>query len=82
MRAVAPHFMAIGQLFLTYASRHTWMRPFASPYGQAAVIGGVANQFVVASLPVVSNMLGNAAIPVKLWTVVLWARSSHGGCLK
>jgi Ca2+-transporting ATPase len=70
-RAVAFHFMAIGQLFLTYPSRHTWMRPLANPYLHAAVVGGMAIQFAAASLPVVSNMLGNAAIPVELWPVVL-----------
>ena len=69
-RAVAFHFMAIGQLFLTYPSRHTWMRPLTNPYLHAAVIGGMALQFVAASLPVVSNMLGSAAIPVELWGVV------------
>jgi Ca2+-transporting ATPase len=69
-RAVAFHFMAIGQLFLTYPSRHTWLRPLANPYLHAAVVGGVAIQFAAASLPAVSNMLGNAAIPVELWAVV------------
>jgi Ca2+-transporting ATPase len=69
-RAVAFHFMAIGQLILTYPSRHTWMRPLPNPYLHAAVIGGVAIQFAAASLPLVSNMLGNAAIPVELWGVV------------
>jgi Ca2+-transporting ATPase len=69
-RAVAFHFMAIGQLLLTYPSRHTWMRPLANPYLHAAVVGGVAIQFAAASVPVVSNMLGSAAIPVELWAVV------------
>jgi Ca2+-transporting ATPase len=69
-RAVAFHFMAVGQLFLTYPSRHTWMRPLANPYLHAAVVGGVAIQFAAASLPAVSNLLGNAAIPVELWGVV------------
>ena len=69
-RAVAFHFMAIGQLVLTYPSRHTWMRPLANPYLHAAVAGGVAIQFAAAYVPVVSNMLGSAAIPVELWSVV------------
>jgi Ca2+-transporting ATPase len=69
-RAVAFHFMAIGQLFLTYPSRHTWMRPLANPYLHAAVAGGVAIQYAAASVPFASNMLGNAAIPVELWAVV------------
>ena len=69
-RAVVFHFMAIGQLVLTYPSRHTWMRPLANPYLHAAVAGGVAIQLAAASLPIVSNMLGNAAIPAELWAVV------------
>jgi Ca2+-transporting ATPase len=69
-RAVAFHFMAVGQLFLTYPSRHTWMRPLANPYLHAAVVGGAAIQFAAASLPAVSNLLGNAAIPLELWVVV------------
>jgi Ca2+-transporting ATPase len=72
-RAVAFHFMAIGQLFLTYPSRHTRLRPLANPYLHAAVVGGVAIQFVAASVPLVSNLLGNAAIPRELWTVVFAA---------
>jgi hypothetical protein len=62
--------MAIGQLFVTCPSRHAWLRPLANPYLRTAVVSGVAIQFAAASLPVVSNMLGNAAIPVELWTVV------------
>jgi Ca2+-transporting ATPase len=66
-RAAAFHFMAVGQLFLTYPSRHTWTRPLANPYLHAAVVGGVGIQFTAASLPVLSNLLGNAALPVELW---------------
>jgi P-type Ca2+ transporter type 2C len=69
-RAAAFHFMAVGQLFLTYPSRHTWMRPLANPYLHAAVIGGACLQLAAASLPVVSNLLGDAAIPMELWGVV------------
>jgi Ca2+-transporting ATPase len=69
-RAVAFHVMAIGQLFLTYPSRHTWMRPLANPYLNAAVLGGVAIQFAAASVPIISNMLGNAALPIELWAAV------------
>jgi hypothetical protein len=46
------------------------MRPLANPYLHAAVVGGVAIQLAAASLPAVSNLLGNAAIPVELWGVV------------
>jgi Ca2+-transporting ATPase len=69
-RAAAFHFMAIGQLFLTYPSRHTAMRPLTNRYLHAAVLGGIAIQFAAASLPFVSSMLGNAAIPWELWAVV------------
>ena len=69
-RAAAFHFMAVGQLFLTYPSRHTWIRPERNAYLHAAVLGGLAIQLAAASLPFVSNLLGNAAIPVELWAVV------------
>jgi P-type Ca2+ transporter type 2C len=69
-RAVAFHFMAVGQLLLTYPSRHTWMRPLPNRYLHAAVVGGVAVQVAAASLPFTSNLLGRAAIPVELWGVV------------
>jgi Ca2+-transporting ATPase len=69
-RAAAFHFMAVGQLFLTYPSRHTWMRPLPNVYLHAAVIAGVGIQFAAASLPFTSELLGNAAIPVELWGVV------------
>lgn len=70
-RAAAFHFMAIGQLFLTYPARHTWVRPLTNPYLHAAVAGGLVIQWLAASLPVVSNLLGHAAIPLELWIVVL-----------
>jgi Ca2+-transporting ATPase len=72
-RAATFHFMAIGQLFLTYPARHTWMRPLVNPYLHAAVLGGVAIQLLAASVPVVSNLLGNAAIPAELWVAVFGA---------
>jgi Ca2+-transporting ATPase len=69
-RAVAFHLMAIGQLFLTYPSRHTWMRPLPNAYLHGAVITGIAIQVAAASLPFTSDLLGQAAIPVELWSVV------------
>jgi len=69
-RAAAFHFMAVGQLFLTYPSRHTWMRPLPNAYLHAAVIAGVAIQFAAASLPFTADLLGSAVIPVELWVVV------------
>jgi Ca2+-transporting ATPase len=69
-RAAAFHFMAVGQLFLTYPSRHTWMRPLPNAYLHGAVIVGVGIQFAAGSLPFTSELLGNAAIPVELSGVV------------
>ena len=40
-RAVTFHFMALGQLALTYPSRHTSAHPLPNPYLHAAVAGGV-----------------------------------------
>jgi Ca2+-transporting ATPase len=69
-RAVAFHFMAVGQLLLTYPSRHTWTHPLANPYLHAAVLAGIVIQLAAASWPVTSVLLGNAAIPTELWGVV------------
>ncbi|HVZ19819.1 MAG TPA: cation-translocating P-type ATPase [Vicinamibacterales bacterium] len=69
-RSVAFHFMAIGQLLLTYPARHTWMRPLPNRSLHAAVIGGVAIQLVAASVPATSTLLGNAGLPLELWGVV------------
>jgi Ca2+-transporting ATPase len=72
-RAATFHFMAIGQLLLTYPARHTWMRPLPNRYLHAAVVGGVAIQVAAATLPKVSNMLGHAALPIDLWALVFGA---------
>jgi P-type Ca2+ transporter type 2C len=69
-RAVTFHFMAVGQLLLTYSSRHTWMRPLPNRYLHSAVIAGIGIQFAVAWLPYFSELLGNAHIPVELWGLV------------
>jgi Ca2+-transporting ATPase len=78
-RAAAFHFMAVGQLFLTYPSRHTWMRPLSNQYLHAAVVGGIVIQFAAASVPFVSNLLGSAALPIELWTVVFGAALGSWG---
>jgi Ca2+-transporting ATPase len=72
-RAATFHFMAVGQLFLTFPARHTSMRPLPNAYLHAAVIIGVGLQFVAASLPLTSDLLGNAAIPMELWVLVFGA---------
>ena len=78
-RGATFHFMAVGQLFLTYPSRHTWMRPDTNMYLPAAVLGGIGVQFLAASLPFVANLLGNAAFPLELWVVVFTAAFGSWG---
>jgi P-type Ca2+ transporter type 2C len=77
-RAAAFHFMAVGQLFLTYPSRHTWMRPLSNPYLHGAVVGGVIIQLFAASMPLFSRLLG-AALPFELWVVVFGAALGSWG---
>jgi Ca2+-transporting ATPase len=72
-RAVTFHFMAIGQLVLTYPARHTWMRPLPNLYLHAAVLTGTAIQLGAAWLPFTADLLGGARIPVELWGLVLAA---------
>ena len=69
-RAAAFHFMAIGQLLLTYPARRSRTIPRANPYLHAAVIGGVALQLGAAWLPWTSEMLGGASMPAPLWGIV------------
>jgi Ca2+-transporting ATPase len=69
-RATAFHFMAIGQLLLTYPSRHTWTRPLGNPYLHAAVLAGIGAQVAAALSPFAARLLGNAAIPMELWVLV------------
>ncbi|NOT28106.1 MAG: HAD-IC family P-type ATPase [Acidobacteria bacterium] len=69
-RAVAFHFMAIGQLLLTYPSRRARTRPLPNAYLHAAVCVGIAVQLMAAWLPVSAELLGHAAIPLELWSVV------------
>jgi Ca2+-transporting ATPase len=65
--------MAIGQLFLTYPSRHTWTHPLPNRYLHAAVVAGVAVQIGAAWLPFTAALLGNARIPLELWGLVFGA---------
>ena len=69
-RAVTFHFMAIGQLLLTYPCRHTWVRPLPNVYLHLAVATGVAIQLGAAVLPFTSRLLGGVALPLQLWGVV------------
>ena len=72
-RAVAFHFMAVGQLLLTYPSRHTRIRPLKNPFLHAAVVIGIGIQVAAASFPFAAGLLGNAAIPGELWGLVFAA---------
>jgi Ca2+-transporting ATPase len=78
-RAAAFHFMAVGQLFLTYPARHTWMRPLPNNYLHAAVAGGLAIQIAAGSVPALSALLGNARLPLELWVLVLVAAAMSWG---
>lgn len=49
------------------------------PYLHAAVVGGVAIQFAAASVPAVSIMLDNAAIPVEFCAVLFVRRVCRVG---
>jgi Ca2+-transporting ATPase len=49
------------------------MHPLPNAYLHAAVAAGILIQVAAATLPMVSNLLGDAAIPVELWSVVLGA---------
>jgi Ca2+-transporting ATPase len=69
-RSTAFHFMAIGQLLLTYPCRHTWTGSLPNPYLHAAVGSGIAIQLVAAWLPATANLLGGAKIPTELWGLV------------
>lgn len=77
-RTVAFHFMAVGQLFLTYPSRHPWMHPLSNPYLHAAVVGGWAFRSPRRRCRLFSNLLGSA-LPVELWTVVFVAAFGSWG---
>ncbi len=72
-RAAAFHFMAIGQLLLTYPSRHTRNFPLPNLYLHAAVAAGIAIQVGASFLPFTAILLGNATIPVELWALVFGA---------
>jgi Ca2+-transporting ATPase len=69
-RASAFHLMAIGQLLLTFPSRHSRVHALPNPYLHAAVGGGIALQIAVAALPWTARLLGDVALPVELWAVV------------
>ncbi|MEQ1897034.1 MAG: HAD-IC family P-type ATPase [Vicinamibacterales bacterium] len=72
-RAVTFHFMALGQLVLTYPSRHTAAHPLPNQYLLAAVAGGAALQLAAAAWPWTSNLLGGVMLPPLLWALTIAA---------
>jgi Ca2+-transporting ATPase len=69
-RAVTFHFMAVGQLLLTYPSRHTLARPLPNMYLHTAVVAGIGIQLAAALLPFSAELLGSPRIPLELWVLV------------
>ncbi len=69
-RAATFHFMAVGQLLLTYPSRRTEVRPLRNPLLHAAVVMGIGIQVAVAWWPVAAGLLGHVALPAELWALV------------
>jgi Ca2+-transporting ATPase len=72
-RAAAFHFMAIGQLVLTYASRHTTVHPLSNRYLHGAVAVGILIQLAAAAVPLTSDLLGDAGVPPELWLLIFGA---------
>jgi Ca2+-transporting ATPase len=72
-RAAAFHFMAIGQLVFTYASRHTAVHPLSNRYLHGAVAVGILIQLAAAAVPLTSDLLGDAGVPAELWLLIFGA---------
>jgi P-type Ca2+ transporter type 2C len=70
-RAATFHFMAIGQLLLTYPARRSRTAPLTNPYLHAAVGVGIVIQIVAAWVPFTSELLGGASMPPQLWGIVI-----------
>ena len=62
--------MAIGQLLLTYPSRHTRILPLPNPYLHGAVAAGIAIQIGASVLPWTATLLGGAMLPWPLWLMI------------
>jgi Ca2+-transporting ATPase len=69
-RTVTFHFMAIGQLVLTYSARHTATHPLSNPFLHAAVAGGIALQVAAGTWHSTSTLLGLSTMPPLLWGAV------------
>ena len=81
-RAATFHFMAIGQLLMTYPSRVSATRPLPNRALHVAVAFGIVLQVLVAGVPGVSAVFGDVTLPLALWTLVFggaglsWALSA------
>jgi Ca2+-transporting ATPase len=78
-RVVTFHYMALGQLLLTYPARHTSMRPLPNWHLHAAVTLGVVIQVAAGVIPAVSRLLGDARLPIELWTLTVVASVAAWG---
>lgn len=65
------HFMAIGQLFFTYPSRHTFLLPLSNRWLHGVVGAGVVLQVGVGSVERIAQTLAAQVLPGLLWGVVL-----------
>jgi Ca2+-transporting ATPase len=72
-RVVAFHYMALGQLLLTYPARHTVMQPLPNWHLHAAVAAGAVIQAAAGAIPAVSSLLGDARLPIELWALAVAA---------
>jgi Ca2+-transporting ATPase len=69
-RAATFHFMAVGQLLMTYPARRTRAQPLANPALHAAVALGILVQAGTAWWPPAALLLGNASVPSELWMAI------------
>jgi Ca2+-transporting ATPase len=72
-RTAVFHFMAIGQLLIVYAARHTHTHPLPNPYVHAAVGAGIVLQVAATNMPGGIALLGISALPLSAWAVVAGA---------
>jgi Ca2+-transporting ATPase len=72
-RVVTFHYMALGQLLLTYPARHTSVQPLPNRRLHAAVAVGAAIQVAAGIIPAVSSLLDDAGLPIGLWTLAVVA---------
>jgi Ca2+-transporting ATPase len=72
-RTVVFHFMALGQLLVVYAARHTHTHPLPNLYVHFAIGAGIVIQLAAASLASGRHILGISALPASGWAIVAGA---------